>query len=88
MRNNSLALVTVIALCISGIGAGLAPLPAAATTPYHNPAALGAFPAWFATMPDDEYAPADPETTTDVGTVSPSEHDWRHPASVLCALRR
>jgi uncharacterized repeat protein (TIGR01451 family) len=65
MRNNSLAIITVIALCINGIGVGLMPLPAAASAPDHNPAALGALPAWFAAMPDDEYATADPETTTD-----------------------
>jgi len=58
MRNNSLALVTAIVLCMSGVGAGLVPLPAAASAPDHNPAALGALPAWFAAVPDGRYPAA------------------------------
>lgn len=65
MRNNSLALVTVIALCINGVGAGLVPLPAAASAPDRNPATLGALPAWFAAMPGDRYPAAGRETSTD-----------------------
>jgi uncharacterized repeat protein (TIGR01451 family) len=65
MRNRSLALVTVIALCINGVAAGLAPLPAAATAPDRNPAALGALPAWFAATPDGPYPAASRETSAD-----------------------
>ena len=56
MKNNSLALATAIALCVNGIGAGLvSPQAGAASIPDHNPAALGALPAWFAAIPDEAY---------------------------------
>ena len=66
MRNNSLPLVTVIALLVNAVSAGVAPMPAAAaTSAAYTPASFSVLPAWFAASPDSMQATADQETYTD-----------------------
>jgi uncharacterized repeat protein (TIGR01451 family) len=66
MRRNSLRTATVIALFVNAIGMGWVP-PSAAGAPVrdYDPASVGALPAWFAAIPDDQHPVAEQETYTD-----------------------